>query len=134
MPPPTRPPVDRPPLPRPLRWLWLLAGLLLSAVGLIGVVVPLLPTTIFLILAAGCFARSSPALEARLLDDPRVGPAIRDWRERGAISPRGKLLAVGGMTGGYTVFLLAARPDWLLSLAVAAAMALVAAWILSRPS
>jgi uncharacterized membrane protein YbaN (DUF454 family) len=117
-----------------LRWLWLLAGLLLSAVGLIGVVVPLLPTTIFLILAAGCFARSSPALEARLLDDPRVGPAIRDWRERGAISPRGKLLAVGGMTGGYTVFLLAARPDWLLSLAVAAAMALVAAWILSRPS
>lgn len=128
------PPETRPPLPRPLRWLWLAAGLLLSALGLIGVVVPLLPTTIFLILAAGCFARSSPRLEAKLLDDPRVGPLIRDWRERGAIPPRGKLFAVGGMTGGYTVFLLAARPDLMLAIPVAALMALVAAWILSRPS
>jgi uncharacterized membrane protein YbaN (DUF454 family) len=128
------PPPTRPPLPRPLRWLWLVAGVLLTALGLIGAVVPLLPTTVFLILAAGCFARSSPKLEARLLDDPRVGPAIRDWRERGAISPRGKLLAVGGMTGGYTVFLLAARPELPVSLLVAALMALVAAWILSRSS
>ena len=128
------PPADRPPGNRLGRGLWLAAGLLLAALGLIGAVVPLLPTTIFLILAAGCFARSSPALEARLLDDPRVGPAIRAWRERGATPPRGKLFAVGGLTGGYTVFLLAARPELPLSLAVAAVMALIAAWILSRPS
>jgi uncharacterized protein len=119
---------------RMIRGLWLAAGLVLAGLGLIGSVVPLLPTTIFLILAAGCFARSSPALEAKILQHPKFGPLVQDWRDRGAIPVRGKLLAVGGMTGGYTVFVLAARPDLALAIMVAALMALIAAWILSRPS
>lgn len=116
------------------RGIWLVLGLIATAAGLIGAVLPLLPTTPFLILAAACFARSSPRLEARILEDPRFGPMIREWRARGAIPPRAKLLAVGGMTGGYTVFLLATKPSLPLSLLVAALMALVAAWLLSRPS
>lgn len=131
--PPDRPPESR--SSRPLmRGVWLALGLLFTAAGLIGVVLPLLPTTPFLILAAACFARSSPRLEARILNDPRFGPLVREWRVRGAIPPRAKLLAIGGMAGGYAVFLLTARPDTPLALLVAALMALVALWLLSRPS
>jgi uncharacterized membrane protein YbaN (DUF454 family) len=101
--------------------------------GIIGAVLPLMPTTIFLILAAGCFARSSPALEARILNHPHFGPFVRNWRERGAIPLRGKLFAVGGIAGGYAVFFFTARPDWPLALGVGAAMALIAAWISTRP-
>ncbi len=127
--------VAQTPESRPLmRGIWLVLGLLLAGLGIIGAVLPLLPTTPFLILAAACFARSSPRLEARILNHPQFGPLVRDWRERGAIPPKAKLLAVGGMTGGYTVFLLASDPALPLAIMVAALMALVAAWLLSHPS
>jgi uncharacterized membrane protein YbaN (DUF454 family) len=124
----------RPPTGAVARAIWLGAGLLLSLVGLVGVALPLVPTTPFLILAAACFARSSPRLEAAILDHPQFGPLVRDWRARGAIPLRAKLLAAGGMAGGYAVFCVAARPDWPLALGVAAVMALIGAWIFSRPS
>ncbi|CAA9511177.1 MAG: Inner membrane protein YbaN [uncultured Sphingomonas sp.] len=75
------------------RGLLFAAGLVALALGFIGIVVPLLPTVAFWILAAWCFARSSPRLEAWLLYHPRAGPSIRAWRERGAIGRRGKLAA-----------------------------------------
>ena len=93
-----------------------------------------MPTTIFLILAAACFARSSPRLEAKILSHPQFGPFVRNWRERGAIPLRGKLFAIGGIAGGYATFFLAARPEWPLATGVAAAMALIAAWIGTRPA
>lgn len=123
-----------PPGNRISRGLWLAAGLFLTGLGLVGVVVPLLPTTIFLILAAGCFARSSPRLEARILTHPHFGPLVRDWRARGAIPVRGKLFAVGGMAGGYAVFFVSAQPAVPLALGVAGTMALIALWIVTRPS
>ena len=75
-----------------------------------------------------------PKLEARILAHPRFGPAVRDWRDRGAISHRGKLFAAGGIALGYALFWLTSAPRPELALGVAAAMALCAAWILSRPS
>jgi uncharacterized membrane protein YbaN (DUF454 family) len=126
---------ERPPESRPfMRGLWLVLGFIFTAAGLIGAVLPLLPTTPFLILAAACFARSSPRLEARILNDPRFGPLVREWRARGAIPPKAKLFAVGGMAGGFAVFVLTAKPDAPLALLVAAMMGLVAVWLLSRPS
>lgn len=62
-----------------MRWLWFCAGWLMVALGFIGALLPVMPTTIFLIAAAGCFARSSPRFERWLLDHPRFGPPLVAW-------------------------------------------------------
>jgi uncharacterized protein len=116
------------------RPLFLILGLLFVGVGVIGVVVPLLPTTIFLIFAAGCFARSSPRLERWLMEHPRFGPLLSAWRRHGAIPPRAKALACAGIAFGYGVFLWKAHPALWAALLVAAILAAVASFILSRPS
>ena len=128
---------DSPP-ERPLQpWarpLWFVAGLFFVLLGFIGALLPLMPTTVFLILAVGCFARSSPRLEAWLLFHPRFGPTLRAWRERGAIPPRAKLLACGGMAVGFGLFWWAARVDLWVEIVAALAIAGSAAFVLSRPS
>lgn len=64
----------------PLRVLWLIAGLVLVGIGTLGLFLPVLPSTIFFICAAACFTRSSPRLEQWVLNLPRVGPLVRDYR------------------------------------------------------
>jgi len=71
-----------------------LAGHGFVGLGTIGAFVPVMPTTIFLILAAACYARGNPELHSRLLAHPRFGPGLRDWEERRAMSARAKGLAV----------------------------------------
>jgi uncharacterized protein len=87
-------PHNTPPLPTFLRWLLLLLGLLFTAVGLAGAILPLLPTTPFLLLAAGCFARSSRRCHCWLLEHPLFGPTIRQWQEERTLPRRSKYLAV----------------------------------------
>ena len=79
---------------RTLRGLWTGAGALALALGIVGIFVPLLPTTPFVLLASFCFVRGSPALHARLLANPRFGPAIRDWEAGRGIPRRAKRVAI----------------------------------------
>lgn len=80
--------------PPPLtRHLWLSLGFFFTAVGLIGTVLPLLPGTGFLVLAAWCFSRSSPKFEAWLLNLPLAGQLIRDYRDGLGMPLRAKILA-----------------------------------------
>ncbi|HWJ71954.1 MAG TPA: YbaN family protein [Kaistia sp.] len=116
------------------RPLYAVAGWLMVALGVIGVVLPVMPTTVFMILAAWFFARSSPRFEAWLLAHPIFGPPIVQWRENGAIPPLAKALATVGMAGGFAMFWFLVRPaPWLAAL-VAAALLASAGYVLSRPS
>jgi uncharacterized protein len=83
----------------PHRWLWATAGLVCVALGGIGVVIPGLPTTIFFILAAACFTRSSERLEQWVLDLPGIGRAVRDHREHRGMPRRAKVAAVASIVG-----------------------------------
>lgn len=87
------------PAPRP-RWqrmLWLLAGALALGTGIVGIVVPLLPTTPFVLLAAYCFARGCQRCELWMLEHPRFGPMLHDWRSSHAVPLPAKQLAWGMM-------------------------------------
>lgn len=109
-------------------------GFLMLGLGIIGAFLPVMPTTIFIILAAWFFARSSPKLEARLLADPRFGPLVIKWRERGAIPPKAKLYACLGMICGYGLFWWGAHPGLPLAMLVTVFMLGSAAYVLSRPN
>jgi uncharacterized membrane protein YbaN (DUF454 family) len=76
-----------------MRLLWATLGLICVGLGMLGVIVPLLPTVPFMLLAAFFFARSSERLHNWLLSHPHFGPAIVDWYERGAINPRTKRIS-----------------------------------------
>ncbi len=75
-------------------------GLGIGLVGLaaIGVFLPLLPSTPFLLLATGCFMRSSPQWNERLFRSPLFGQCLRDWNTNGTVSPTTKAIAIGTMT------------------------------------
>ncbi|CAM4027112.1 YbaN family protein [Bordetella tumbae] len=109
-------------------------GMLMLVLAVIGAVLPVMPTTIFVILAAGCFGRASPRWEAYLLQHPQFGPPLVAWREQRAISARGKAFAVAGIAVGLAVFWLTVDPVWWLGAVVSLFMVGCAVWLLSRPA
>ena len=113
-----------------MRPLFLAGGLISVGFAAAGAFLPLLPTVPFLLVAAFCFARSSPALEQKILDHPVWGPHVRDWRERGAIPRRAKYAAIGGMSIGVVFTYAALGFPWAwISIAI---LALVGPWIWTR--
>ena len=88
------------------KWILVTIGIVAVSVGMIGVFVPLLPTTPFLLLSAACFARSSERLYAWLIHHKWFGDYIRHYREHRAITRRVKIVALVLLWGvmGYTSF------------------------------
>lgn len=115
-----------------MRGLWLTAGMLFLGLGLLGVLLPVLPTTPFLLLAAGCFAKSSPRLHGWLMGHPVFGPPIRNWEENGAISRPAKRLAVGSMAAVFALSLVLGL-SWKVLLGQGVLIGVGAAFVLTRP-
>ena len=82
-----------------LRYVLLAIGWLSVALGVIGIFLPVLPTTPFLLLAAACFARSSPRFYQWLVEHPRLGPWIRDYLDGNG----GPMQTIGYMMGNMQV-------------------------------
>jgi hypothetical protein len=115
------------------RTLWLLIGLTSLALGIAGVVLPLLPTTPFVLLSAYCFARSSPRLHDWLLSHRLFGPLIRNWEQHRAISPRAKLLAVLSMAAVVGISVLVGAPQRVIIIQ-AVILPATCLFILTRPN
>jgi uncharacterized membrane protein YbaN (DUF454 family) len=79
---------------RILKWLLVVAGIFAVGLGMLGIFVPILPTTPFLLLAAACFMQSSPRLYAWLIHHKWFGEYIRHYREHRAITVRAKTVAL----------------------------------------
>lgn len=117
-----------------LRWALGGLGLFCVALGLVGVFVPLMPTTIFLIAALWAFSRSSPRFHRWLYEHPRFGPPLRNWHLHRVIPARAKAAAVAMMTGGLIgAATLSSLADWMVA-GAAVALLPVAGFILARPS
>ncbi|MDG1581349.1 YbaN family protein [Pseudomonas sp. GOM6] len=82
---------------RSVRYVLLVLGWLSVALGVIGIFVPVLPTTPFLLLAAACFVRSSRRFYLWLVNHKHLGPWIRDYLEGNGIPLKGKVYAIGLM-------------------------------------
>lgn len=114
------------------RTVYLLLGFVSVTLGTVGIFVPLLPTVVFMIFAAFCFARSNPELERRIVEHPTFKPHVAAWRERGAISRKGKAAAIVAFAASAVAGLLLLHfPLMLAPLGVAV---IGGGWILSRPN
>ena len=115
-----------------VRRLWLALALAFVGLGSLGVVLPLVPTTPFLLLAAACASRSSPALHAWLYSHPRFGPLLRDWRDHRAIRPRAKITALLLVAASWVWMWLSVEPLYA-RLAASTVMAGVVIFLATRP-
>jgi len=97
-----------------VRFVLLCVGGLCVVLGIIGLFLPIMPTTVFLILAAACFARASTRFYNLLLNSPAFGPAIREWQEHRSIPRRTKYVAMGltALSFAVSIALFIHDPRW----------------------
>lgn len=101
-------------------------GLACVGLGGIGLVVPGLPSTVFFIAAAACFSRSNPRLERWVLDLPKIGPAVGDYRAGLGMPRRAKQWAIGSIVVFSTISIVLLDP-WPAQVTVAV-VALIGVW------
>ncbi len=119
---------------RTMRVAFIALGMIALGLGIAGVVLPVLPTTPFVLLAAACFARGSQRFHEWLLTHPLFGPIIIEWNEYGSIPWRTKIVAIVLMSTTLTVStVFFIEPHWLQA-ALALLGMLLAAWLYRVPS
>jgi len=98
------------------RYLIIFIGGLSILLGLLGIILPLLPTTPFFILALGCFARSSPYFHQKLLKAPYIGETLQDWEKHKKIDKKRKLQIYLAVLSSFLISILILRESPLLQL------------------
>lgn len=120
--------------PRPwLRALFAIAGVLALLAGIIGIFLPVLPTTPFVLLAAACFARSSPRIYGWLLRHRLFGPMIDTWQRERAVPRRVKWIALASMACSIGLSLLLMQGQPWLQLLLAVIGLTLSAWLIRLP-
>lgn len=108
-------------------------GAVAFALGALGLFVPLLPTFVFWLFAAWAWARAWPALAARLLRHPGLGPTLHAFLCHGVVARPAKRAAIGGMTLSLALSALFIAPPPPVLLALAAGWVLACGWLATRP-
>ena len=116
-----------------MQYIWAILGLICVGLAMVGVVLPLLPTVPFLLLAAFFFARSSSRLHNWLITHPSFGPLIVDWQSSGAIRPGAKKAATVSIAAVFGLSLLLALPSHVLIIQ-AVVLSAVMIFIWTRPN
>jgi len=117
----------------PQRLFWLCIGFICVGCGALGVFVPLLPTTVFMIVAAYAFARSSERFHTWLITHAVFGRLIRDWSEHGVVSKKAKWMSSLSMIIIVLLSIFLKAPNWLIILQLIV-LGTVAIFLISRPS
>lgn len=112
--------------------LWRLLAAVSLALGAVGLVLPVLPTVPFILVAAWAGSRGWPQLEKRLLAHARYGPLIVRWRQSRAVPRSAKWAATLGMTASGVILLLSQAPNWLQLLGISVMLG-VGIWLWRRP-
>lgn len=115
------------------KYIYLVIGWIFTGLGFVGVFLPLLPTTPFLLVAVWAFSKSSPALKKWLYEHPKFGPYISDWFDHGVVSQKAKILSVSMMALGlgFTVY---SSGNIYVILTVTMVLVATATFIMTRPS
>ena len=117
-----------------MRIVYLLAGHFFVALAVIGVFVPIMPTTPFLLLAAWCYSRGSERFYRWLVGHPRFGAPIVDWMEHGVIRKRAKIISSALIASSLIYPLVFLHFHWGLKLGAVAVVGAIIAYVATRPS
>jgi len=111
---------------------WRILGFTSVGIGIVNAFIPLMPTTVFLLVGAWALGKGSPEWRAKLIAHPRFGRALRDWEDGRRVSHRGKILAALGMAVGWTILLVwrGLTPG---TVATGLLLTAIATWLWTRP-
>lgn len=116
------------------RWALIAFGWINVAVGIAGVFIPGLPTTVFMLIALWAFSRSSARFQMWLWNHPRFGASVRNWHEHKVIPRKAKIAAVTTMTLSLAIVSVFVARTWYGPVAMAAVLIPIAIWIVTRAS
>ncbi len=119
---------------RAVRWGLIAFGGLNVGLGVVGMLLPVMPTTVFLLIALWAFSKSSLRFHRWLYEHPTLGRTLRAWHAHGVIPPGAKALAVASMAASLSYVTLFVAEGWSLPIALALIFSSVIGFILSRPS
>ncbi|MBT6137719.1 MAG: YbaN family protein [Rhodospirillaceae bacterium] len=131
-------PKPEPPMPQqlcgPMRHIMFGLGIVFLLIGIAGFILPLLPGTVFLILSAWAFSRSSERFHIWLYTHPYFGAGIRNWHCHRIIPVKAKVMAVSMMAVSFGIVVFNTSTTSVVPFIVGATLAAVATWIVTRPS
>ena len=132
-------PSEHPPIPSrikhcTLRWALLAFGWLNVALGVIGIIVPGMPTTVFLLMALWAFSKCSERFQTWLWEHKRLGPPVRAWHEHKVIPPAAKIFAVVMMSSSVAIVSFFIAESWVMPSVMACILVPIAFYIVTRTS
>lgn len=125
-------PSPNPTSTQPACLIWRMVGMLSVAIGIVNAFIPLLPTTVFLLIGVWAYGRGDPAMRQRLLNHPRYGTALTLWVDKRQISRRGKLASCCGIALSATFTLAMIGPHKPIGWAIAGGLLALCVYLLTR--